>query len=100
NIRDSYRFGTGVELVPKKDPAAPFTQRIAYRFGIFYNASYYQVKGEKINEAGLTGGFGIPLLSDTRLSISGEYSFRGTTDLQLQKDKILRISLTLDIGEL
>ncbi len=100
DVRDSYRFGTGIELLPKKEPSAPFTQRIAYRVGFSYNASYYQIKGTSINEFGLTGGFGIPLFADTRLGIAAEYSFRGTTDLQLQKDRILRISLTLDIGEL
>ncbi|HEV8539398.1 MAG TPA: hypothetical protein VGR15_10825, partial [Bacteroidota bacterium] len=99
-IRDSYRIGGGLEFIPKKDPAAPFTQRMAYRFGLFYNASYYEIRGEKINEAGVTGGIGFPLFGDTRVNISGEYGFRGTTDFQLQKDKILRISFTLDISEL
>lgn len=99
-IRDSYRFGTGVEFTPKRDPAAPFTQRIAYRLGLFYHATYYQIRSEKINEIGLTAGLGFPIFADTRINIAGEYSFRGTTDLRLQKDKILRISFTLDISEL
>jgi hypothetical protein len=100
DIRDSYRFGLGMELLPKKDMSAPFTQRIAYRAGFFYQASYYQINNTPINEFGITGGMGIPLFADTRLGIAAEYSFRGTTDFQLQKDKILRISFTLDIGEL
>ena len=100
DLRDSYRFGVGVELLPKRETSAPFTQRIAYRFGCFYHSSYYQIHGEPINEFGVSGGFGIPVFGDTRLGISGEYSFRGTTDMQLQKDKILRLSFTLNIAEL
>jgi len=100
NLRDSYRFGLGGELTPKRAVDAPFFQKLAYRAGVYYHATYYRVKGESINELGFTGGFGIPLFSDTRLNISAEYGFRGTTDLQLQKDKILRISFTLSVGEL
>ena len=99
-LRDSYRFGMGGELLPKRDATAPFFDRLAYRLGFFYNATYYQIKGEPINEVGVTGGVGIPVFHDTRLNIAAEYSFRGTTDLQLQKDRILRISFTLSGGEL
>ncbi len=100
NLRDSYRFGFGGEFTPKRTTDAPFFQRLAYRAGLFYRASYYQVKGQSINEVGLTGGFGIPVFGDTRFNVAGEYSFRGTTDLGLQKDRILRISFTLSVGEL
>ena len=100
DVRDSYRFGLGMEFQPKKEISSPFTQRIAYRAGFYYQATYYQIHSTAINEFGLTGGLGIPLFADTRLGIAAEYSFRGTTDFQLQKDKILRISFTLDIGEL
>lgn len=100
DLRDSYRFGIGGELVPKKDASAPFFQRLAYRAGFFYDASYYQIKGESINEIGLTAGFGVPIVSDTRLHIAAGYSFRGTTDQQLEKERILRFTVTLSAGEL
>ncbi|MBI3364824.1 MAG: hypothetical protein HY033_07950 [Ignavibacteriae bacterium] len=100
NLRDSYRLSVGGELTPRRNSDAPFFQRLAYRAGFFYNATYYQVKGQSINELGFTGGFGIPIFSDTRLGIAAEYSFRGTTEQQLQKDRILRISFTLSVGEL
>ena len=99
-IRDSYRFGAGGEVLPKREALAPFFQRLAYRFGFFYNATYYNIKGEPVNEVGLTGGVGIPVFHETRLNIAAEYSFRGTTNQQLQKDKIFRLSFTLSGGEL
>jgi hypothetical protein len=99
-IRDSYRIGAGGELLPRKESAAPYTQRIAYRFGAFYNASYYELRTEAINEVGLSAGIGLPIVGDTRLNVGAEYAFRGTTDQQLQRDKILRISITLSGSEL
>ena len=99
-LRDSYRFGIGAEILPKRDPSAPFTQRMSYQFGSFYQSSYYRIKNEPINEIGLTGGLELPIFGDTRLNIAGELSVRGTTKYGLQKDRILRISFTLSSSEL
>ena len=100
DLRDSYRFGIGAELIPKRESSAPFFQRLAYRAGFFYDASYYQINGQPINEIGLTAGFGVPIVADARLHFTAGYSFRGTTDQQLQKDRIVRFSVTLTAGEL
>ncbi|HEY6193130.1 MAG TPA: hypothetical protein VI215_12475 [Bacteroidota bacterium] len=100
DVRDSYRFSAGGELIPKREASAPFFQRLAYRAGFFYDASYYDIKGEPINEIGFTAGIGVPIVSDTRLHFTTGYSFRGTTDQQLQKDRILRFTVTLTAGEL
>ncbi len=100
DLRDSYRFALGGEFVPKKEASAPFFQRLAYRAGFFYDASYYDIKGEPINEFGITAGFGIPVVADTRIHIAAGYSFRGTTDQQLERERILRFTVTLSTGEL
>ena len=99
DLRDDYRVAVGGELLPKKESTAPFTQRIAYHLGAFYDATYYSVLGQPINELGLTGGFGFPVYGDTKLNIGFGYSWRGRTDLGLQKDNIVRFSITLSGGE-
>jgi hypothetical protein len=100
DLRDSYRFAVGGEFIPRKEGSAPFFQRLAYRAGFFYDASYYDINGEAINELGFTAGFGIPVVADTRIHIAAGYSFRGTTDLQLEREHILRFTITLSTGEL
>lgn len=100
NIRNSYRVSAGGELLPRRDASSTLLQRTAYRLGLFYHATYYKILNEPINELGLTGGIGLPLFGDTQLNIGVEYAFRGTTNQQLQKDKILRISFTLSGAEL
>ena len=99
-IRDSYRYSAGVEVVPKRDPAAPFTQRMAYRAGVFYHQTYYQINNQPINELGLSAGLGIPIFGETRFHFGAEYAIRGTNDYQLQKDNIFRMSFTITGGEL
>jgi hypothetical protein len=99
DIRNSYRMSAGMEYLYKRDISSPYFQRVAYRAGFFYNSSYYQLKNEPLNELGFTIGFGAPLFTDTRLNINLGYSFRGTTDKQLQKDNIFRLSFSLSGGE-
>ncbi len=98
-FRDSYRFSVGGELFARREGSATFFQRIAYRAGMFVDASYFKINGESINELGVTGGLGLPIIGETRLNVAAEYSFRGTTNLGLQKDKILRLSFTLSGSE-
>ena len=89
-IRDDHRYSIGAELTPK---------RVAYRLGFFYNETYYQLHGIDINETGITAGLGLPVIGDSRLNFGMEYSWRGTTDNQLQRDKIVRVTITLTGGE-
>lgn len=98
--RNSYRFSIGGELRPPAEAPGMSTSRNIYRLGFFYNSTYYLIANEPINETGVTGGLGFPIFFSTRLEIGVQYSFRGTTDQQLQKDKIVRISFTLSGDEL
>ena len=98
--RNSRRLGIGGELLPSKESSSKYGERMAYRMGIYYNSTYYLIKGEPINEIGITAGAGFPVFLDTRLNIGAEYSLRGTTDQQLEKERIIRISFTLSGGEL
>lgn len=99
-FRNSSRLSGGMEYIPSLDAEGSFSQRLAYRFGLFHHKTYLQVQGEPINETGITGGFGIPMVGDIRLNLGVEYSIRGTNDNGLQKDRILRISFTLSGSEL
>lgn len=99
-LRNSLRLSAGVELMPKRDPAAPYHQRMSYRAGAFYHQTAYRVNAEPINETGVSAGFSIPVTGETRFHVGGEYAVRGTTDLGLQKDHILRLSFTVTGGEM
>lgn len=99
DLRDGVRFAAGSELLPKRESSAPFTQRTAYRLGVYYDASYYLLKGQPVNEIGVTAGLGFPLPGNTKLNIAGSYARRGSTDFGLQKDSIIRFSISLSGAE-
>lgn len=99
-IRNERRIAVGGEVLPRREASAPFFQRTSYEFGIFSEATYYEIKGQPIDETGVSAGMGLPLFTDTRLFFSASYSVRGTTDDHLQRDRIFRWSLTFVTGEL
>jgi len=98
-MRNSSRFGVGFEALPQRETDS-FLQRIAYRAGIFYNATNYIINGTGINEIFLTGGLGIPIGPDTRLNIGLQAGSRGATTNNLQRDTIFRLSLSVSASEI
>jgi hypothetical protein len=100
DARNSSRFSLGAEYIPSRDPGASFFERTSYRLGVFRQGSYVRLRGQAITENGLTGGVGFQVFGDTRLSIGAEYGNRGTTDFGLEKEKFLRLSVALNVGEL
>lgn len=100
SLRNSYRFGIGVERGPTKEMFAGLTERMSYRLGAYYHATYTAPNGYPVNEWGITGGVGLPLTGDTRVNVALEYAHRGSTDNGLIRDNILRLTASLNIGTL
>ena len=60
--RNSYRFSIGGELRPPAEATGISSSRDIYRLGFFYNSTYYLIDNVPINETGVTGGIGFPIL--------------------------------------
>lgn len=97
-IRNSTRMGIGFEALPARDPKS-YLERVAYRGGFSYNASYLQLNGQPINEWFVSGGLGLPLGLQSRIDIGLQYGVRGTLSNSLQKDTFLRLSVSLSASE-
>jgi hypothetical protein len=98
-LRNSYRTSIGFEAIPEKG-ADTFWKRIFYRAGLAYNSTYYQINGVGINEVLMSGGVGLPMGPESWLNISLQVGMRGTTDNNLQKDIIVRLSVAVSASEL
>ena len=99
-IRNSTLIGIGMERVPAREAGQPLLDRIAWRLGALYQATYFAPGGEPVNAWAVTVGAGIPVSADTRLNLAVEYGSRGTTGKSMIKDNILRFSASLTISEL
>lgn len=98
DIKNGSRISLGAEILPVRTPKATDWQKVGYRAGFYYDQTYYNIKGEPINETGFTLGSDFPVFGETRLSIGLEYVLRGTKNLQ--KDNIFKISFGLEGAEL
>jgi hypothetical protein len=98
-LRNSYRTSIGFEAIPEKG-ADTYWKRIFYRAGLAYNSTYYQINGVGINEVLMSGGVGLPMGPESWLNIGLQVGLRGTTDNNLQKDIIVRLSVAVSASEL
>jgi hypothetical protein len=98
-IRDSRRFGFGVERFGSREQFAGWIQRVSVRMGFYYEQTYYDANGTGINAWGITGGMAIPLSGETRLNLALEYGGRGTVRNNLIKDNVFRLAVSLNISE-
>lgn len=98
-IRNSYRFGIGAERAGSMEMSARAFDRLSYRLGFSYAATYVDVNGQKVNEWDITGGLAIPLAGESRLNFALVYGGRGTIAGNLVRDRIFRLTVSLHISD-
>ena len=100
-LRDRYRLGGGVEVIPAgRNRTASVLAQTAYRIGAYGERGLYAPSGETVQTLALTGGLSIPnRLSGARIDLGFEVGTRGATEGALVRDVLARGSLTLNFGE-
>ena len=106
-LRDRFRIGGGLEIVPSAGRRqAAYFARTAYRLGGYAERSLVEAGGTGINTVALTGGFSLPALVPTaRFDIGGEIGIRGTDALSddgqasLVRDLFFKATATINFGE-
>ncbi|MCX6133448.1 MAG: hypothetical protein NTU47_06495 [Ignavibacteriales bacterium] len=97
-FRNTTRIGAGFEALPGGNLES-FWKRVAYRGGMYYNATSYVFNGTPINEMFVTGGLGIPIGPEARLDVNLHLGTRGTTSNNLQRDTIVRLTVGVSASE-
>ena len=97
-IRNNTRVGVGFESLPERETET-FWRRVAYRAGFYYNSTYYRINNKPIDEWFVTGGVGVPIGADARINIGLHVGFRGAASDNLQRDTIVRLTLSLSASE-
>ena len=92
------RAAIGIELAPKHDPNT-YWERVAYRAGFVYNASYLSFDGKPLHEWYVSGGLGLPVGPDARINLSLHLGSRGTSAQGLPKDSFLRVAMSFSASE-
>lgn len=98
--QNAFKWGLGFAIAPtaKKDPG--FWESIEYRFGVFYNNSYFKIQDMQVSTYGIGFGLGIPINQYNSIDLGFNFSTRGKTDPGFVKDNYFKISAGLNFGEL
>lgn len=100
NLRNLQKIGIGLEYKNPDTRTGGFWEHIDLRAGVSYEESQYAIKGTKINQMGISGGFSVPLDYANTIDFAVEYAQRGSNDLNLIKENLIKFNVTLNLGEL
>ena len=97
-VNNSLRAGLGIEFPARRDPTS-YWERVAYRTGFAYHASYISINGQPVNGWSVSGGIAFPIGPDARMNLGLQVGSRGTTDNGLSKESFFKLSLSIDASE-
>jgi len=98
---DLFSVKAGMEYTPDANSINHYLHRIHYRFGGHYTKSQLEVRDTRINDYGLSLGFGIPLRNTgTSFNISFEGGRRGTLEQNLLRETYGIISLNISLSDI
>ena len=82
----SQSFRAGFEIVPNRNDIRYYLRRCAYRAGVYYDQSYYQLDGNDVNAVGITLGVTLPVFRFYNgISLGVDMGQRGS-----RKDNMIR----------
>ncbi len=101
SLQNSMRFSFGGEFSPLKTGGiGSYFERMTYRFGFRYNQTYLNLRDTKINEFGISFGFGFPLpRTYSSVNLGVEIGKRGTTTSGLLQENFIRFTVGVSINE-
>jgi len=101
DFKDYQRFSAGVEWLRSNRPTERYSQRIAYRLGVYYaQLPYTNSSGNSVNEKFVTAGLSLPFqMNNGRVEFAVEAGVRGDRSQFLYQENVYRFTISLMGGE-
>lgn len=98
---DRYKLGLGLQYFPYVTGSNKFLSNFKYRAGASYDTGHLRIEGQRINTLKFSFGLGIRSpRSNSSIDLSLEYGIRGTNSMNLVKEQIWGVRLSLNLAEL
>lgn len=98
---DRLKLGGGMQYYPYRSGSSKFLSSFKYRFGASYDSGHLKYKNNRINTLMFDVGLGIRSPnSNSSIDLGIKYGFRGTNTVNLVKEQIWEISLSLNLAEI
>ena len=100
SLQNSMQFSLGGEYLPNSTGVGNYFSNVTYRLGFRYNQTYLKLRNTRINEFGISFGFGLPLpRSYSSVNLAVEIGRRGTTASGLIQENFIKFTLGVSIKE-
>lgn len=92
-------FILGFEYVPDVYDIRKYQSRMSYRFGLRYSDSYYDYKGNRMDEFAISAGIGFPFNYAIFSSVNAgvEYALRGTKQNEMIQTQFLNFFVDFNL---
>jgi len=77
-----------------------FWEQIILRAGLSYEQTQYLIYGKGINQYSVSLGVSLPLSNENTLDFGLMYARRGTKELNLLQEDIIKLGIGFSLGEL
>ncbi len=98
SLTHSQSFRFGMEYIPDAYSVSSYLATIRYRVGGYYNQSYLELRGEHINDFGISFGLGLPLpRTNTTFNVAFRLGQRGSLTNNLIRETYGALSFSLSL---
>lgn len=99
-LSNNMQFAVGGFYNPTSSTVSGYLRRLTYRAGLRYSDGYLQLRGQRIDEFGISFGVGLPLpRTSSTINLAVEVGSRGTKEQNLINENYVRFTLGLSIFE-
>lgn len=100
SLANSWNVSIGGEYIPDHEAIKGYLKKIRYRLGFRYSQTNIYLKGNHMNEIGISFGFGLPIVrSKSTFNLGFEFGKFGTTNDGLIRENFVKFTLGLSIYE-
>jgi hypothetical protein len=97
---DSNKYRIGGFFIPRYNSLTSYWHRAVYRLGVRYEETGINLRGENINEYGISFGVGLPVgRLFSNINIGFELGSKGTTSQGLVKENFFNTFISLSLND-
>ena len=94
-------FRLGFEFIPNMYDLKYYFKRVTYRFGAYYDQTYMNFGGNRINAAGFTFGMSLPIYRlYNAFNVAVDFGHRGSTKNNLVRERYVQFVINISLHDL
>lgn len=94
-------FKVGVEFIPNRYDIRYYLKRATYRVGAYYDESYINIGGNKVNATGVTFGMSLPVFRwNNAFSWSVDLGQRGSLKNGMVRERYVQLNINMNLHDM